>query len=118
MSCLFECIAKHMKLPSSEYTRKEICDYLIQGLPILDGMQTADILSMEDPQYVQKMRKSETPGGAIEIQVAANIWRIHVVVNGRNDKPPMEFKPLDENGSSIMRLYWSGGHYELQTPTI
>ena len=113
MSCLFECIAKHMKLPSSEYARKEICDYLIQGLPILDGMDTADILSMEDPQYVQKMRKPQTPGGAIEIQVAANIWRIHVVVKGRTVKPPMEFKPLDENVSSVMNLYWSGGHYEL-----
>ena len=105
--------------------RQRICDYLQNNLPILDGMETRDILKLEAPSsehYISNMRNSSTWGGAIEIQCACNIWNARIIVhdirshysNNKNNK--IEFLPLkSENAqhpSLELNLEWSGGHYE------
>jgi hypothetical protein len=93
--------------------RQTICDYLASNKPIMDGMETSDILALEGPRYIENMRNPHVWGGAIEIQAAVNLWNARVLVENRRDhKPPIEFLPL--SGSPIMTLtvYWTGGHYE------
>jgi hypothetical protein len=110
--------------------RQRICDYLQNNLPIIDGMETQDVLQLEAPSsehYISNMRKSSTWGGAIEIQCACNIWNARIIVhdirfenNGNNGKK-IEFLPLRANANANIdsiipplefHLEWSGGHYE------
>jgi hypothetical protein len=113
--------------------RQRICDYLEKNLPILEGMETRDVLEMEassSQNYISKMRKSSTWGGAIEIQCACNIWNARIIVhdirshhsnnnNNKNKNNKIEFLPLkSENAqphSLELNLEWSGGHYEPRT---
>jgi hypothetical protein len=110
--------------------RQRICDYLQNNLPILDGMETRDILKLEAPSsehYISNMRNSSTWGGAIEIQCACNIWNARIVVrdirnsnrNNINNNNKIEFLPLHaitSIHSTLIKLdfelEWSGGHYE------
>jgi hypothetical protein len=114
--------------------RQRICDYLEKNLPILEGMETRDVLEMEassSQNYISNMRKSSTWGGAIEIQCACNIWNARIIVhdirshhsnnnnNSKNKNNKIEFLPLkSENAqphSLELNLEWSGGHYEPRT---
>jgi hypothetical protein len=116
--------------------RQRICDYLEKNLPILEGMETRDVLEMEassSQNYISKMRKSSTWGGAIEIQCACNIWNARIIVHdirsrhsnnnnnnkNKNKNNKIEFLPLkSENAqphSLELNLEWSGGHYEPRT---
>jgi hypothetical protein len=101
--------------------RQRICDYLEKNLPILEGMETCDVLQLEAPSsqnYISKMRKSSTWGGAIEIQCACNIWNARILVHDirGNNNNKIEFLPLksenDQPHSLELNLEWSGGHYE------
>jgi len=118
MACLFNSLSYFIKIDS--YTlRQEICNYLEQNKPIIDGLETKDILAMEGEHYIENMRKHHTWGGAIEIQAACNIWNIKIHVNCRrgNDQSTIEFLPIsseqvnDEPRKEIA-LEWTGGHYE------
>jgi hypothetical protein len=93
MSCLFNSMSHFIKedgCPNG--IRQRICDYLEKNLPILEGMETCDVLQLEAPtaaHYISKMRKSSTWGGAIEIQCACNIWNARIIVHDiriRNNK--------------------------------
>ena len=126
MSCLFNSMSHFIKEDGGPNgIRQRICDYLEKNLPILEGMETCDVLQLEAPSsehYISKMRKSSTWGGAIEIQCACNIWNARIIVhdirshysNNKNNK--IEFLPLkSENAqhpSLELNLEWSGGHYE------
>ena len=126
MSCLFNSMSHFIKEDGGPHTiRQRICDYLQNNLPILDGMETRDILQLEAPSYehyISNMRKSSTWGGAIEIQCACNIWNARIIVhdirshhsNNKNNK--IEFLPLRAVHSTLIKLdfelEWSGGHYE------
>jgi hypothetical protein len=137
MSCLFNSMSHFIKEEGggSNGIRQRICDYLEKNLPILEGMETCDVLQLESPtaaHYISKMRKSSTWGGAIEIQCACNIWNARILVhdirtsnknnnnNNNNNKNnnKIEFLPLkSENAQSQphsleFNLEWSGGHYE------
>jgi len=91
--------------------RQQICDYLEADKPILDGMETHDVLAFEGPRYIQHMRQSSTWGGAIEIQAAVRIWKVCVTIQNRRDgTAPIEFVTADP--TSALVLYWTGGHYE------
>ena len=126
MSCLFNSMSHFIKEDGGPNgIRQRICDYLEKNLPILEGMETCDVLQLEAPtaaHYISKMRKPSTWGGAIEIQCACNIWNARIIVhdirshysNNKNNK--IEFLPLkSENAqhpSLELNLEWSGGHYE------
>jgi hypothetical protein len=108
--------------------RQRICDYLEKNLPILEGMETRDVLQLEAPtaaHYISKMRNPSTWGGAIEIQCACNIWNARIIVhdirshNSDNNNNKIEFLPLQKSNTSAntaspieLHLEWSGGHYE------
>jgi hypothetical protein len=126
MSCLFNSMSYFIKEEwGPTGIRQRICEYLEKNLPILEGMETCDVLQLEAPSaahYISKMRNSSTWGGAIEIQCACNIWNARIIVhdirtrNNNNNNNKIEFLPLkSENAqhpSLELNLEWSGGHYE------
>lgn len=129
MSCLFNSMSHFIKEDEGPNgIRQRICDYLEKDLPILEGMETCDVLQLDAPtatHYISKMRKPSTWGGAIEIQCACNIWNARIIVhdirmrnknNNNNNNNKIEFLPLkSENAlphSLEFNLEWSGGHYE------
>ena len=127
MSCLFNSMSYFIKEEwGPTGIRQRICDYLEQNLPILDGMETRDILQLEAPtseSYIAKMRHASTWGGAIEIQCACNIWNAHIIVhdirnrrcNNKCNNNKIEFLPLNSSTNSPpieFHLEWSGGHYK------
>ena len=112
MSCLFNSLSAF--IPQDPFTlRQIICDYLQDNKPIIDGMETRDILSLEHPSYVQHMRHPSTWGGAIEIQCACRIWNLQIHVYNERDKGhhTIEFTPTGKP-ERVIELYWTGGHYE------
>ena len=126
MSCLFNSMSHFIKEDwGPTGIRQRICDYLEKNLPILEGMETRDVLELEAPtavHYISNMRNSSTWGGAIEIQCACNIWNARIIVhdirtrNNNNNNNKIEFLPLksenDQPHSLEFNLEWSGGHYE------
>jgi len=135
MSCLFNSMSHFIKEDGGPNgIRQRICDYLEKNLPILEGMETRDVLQLEAPtaaHYISKMRKSSTWGGAIEIQCACNIWNARIIVhdirtrnnnnknnsnsNNNSNNNKIEFLPFksdNQNHSLELHLEWSGGHYE------
>ena len=126
MSCLFNSMSNFIKEDGGpNCIRQRICDYLEKNLPILEGMETHDVLQLEAltaAHYISKMRNSSTWGGAIEIQCACNIWNARIIVHdirshkSGNNNNKIEFLPLksenDQPHSLELNLEWSGGHYE------
>ena len=138
MSCLFNSMSHFIKEDGGPNgIRQRICDYLEKNLPILEGMETCDVLQLEAPSaahYISNMRKPSTWGGAIEIQCACNIWNARIIVhdirtrnnnnknNNNSNNNKIEFLPLrlsDNSANAVpdphsleLHLEWSGGHYE------
>ena len=85
-----------------------------QNNPIIDGLDTLFILNLENPNYIEHMRKMSTWGGAIEIQCACNIWKSKIIVKDirRGSHKNIEFVPLHSEIEKTIHLEWSGGHYE------
>ena len=54
MSCLFNSLSYFIKENSNDI-RQKICDYIEQNKPIMDGLDTKDIIKYEGPNYIQKM---------------------------------------------------------------
>jgi hypothetical protein len=96
--------------------RNRICDYLEQNEPVIDGIDTSVLLSMDGPsdEYISNMRRSSTWGGAIEIQAACNIWRTAIIVQNRrgSEQSDIEFLPVKGAAQSSVAVQWTGGHYE------
>lgn len=112
MSCLFNSLGQLLNIPT-DTMRNEICDYLAANKPIMDGMTTADIIAMEQPNYVERMRSPSTWGGAIEIQAAVNMYKARIFVENRRDRSRnIEFLPLEKEPVMTLTIYWTGGHYE------
>lgn len=116
MSCLFNSLSYFVNEDS--YTiRQMICDFLEANKPIIHGMETHEVLALENgnsTNYITSMRLSSTWGGAIEIQSACNIWKLQINVSNYrdNDNRIIEFIPLNNNYEKTIHLYWNGGHYE------
>lgn len=115
MSCLFNSLSYFLHLPSFEI-RQKICDYLESNKEIMEGIETKSILDLEGgfTRYITNMRSMHTWGGAIEIQVACNIWsaKIYVKCRRANENSMIEFLPLSGNIEREFSLEWTGGHYE------
>jgi hypothetical protein len=116
MSCLFNSLS-HFINENSNDIRQKICDYLQNNLPIIDGIDTSQVLELDNKPaaaYISNMRSSSTWGGAIEIQVACNIW--NMCINVKNYRDPngktIQFIPISTNYDRSIDIYWTGGHYE------
>ena len=117
MSCLFNSISYFIKDVSSQKIRDKICDYLESNKPIIEGIETKDILDLDRSNYISSMRQSSTWGGAIEIQAACNIWKLSIIVQNKRNvsggkKSSIEFLPVSGNPKYTIELEWTGGHYE------
>lgn len=116
MSCLFNSLSYFLH-EDSYIIRQKICDYLNENKPIIEGLETKDVIMFESnsvSNYISNMRNTSTWGGAIEIQCACNIWNLKInVFNYRdNNKKAIEFLPMNGNLSRTIDIYWTGGHYE------
>lgn len=115
MSCLFNSISYFLDKDSNTI-RQTICDYLESNKPIMEGIETKQILLMlEGDDYINHMRVTSTWGGAIEIQAACNIWNMDInVINIRDNtiKKIIEFKPVCGESLRHISITWNGGHYE------
>jgi hypothetical protein len=92
-----------------------ICDYLQENKPIMDGLDTYDILKLEstnETTYIEHMRLMSTWGGAIEIQCACNIWNAQINVLSLQNEKVIEFIPLNGVINQTFNVSWTGGHYE------
>jgi hypothetical protein len=103
MSCLFNSLHHFIPNESSHSIRQKICDYLQNNSPIMDGLETADILQLDSGpggavKYIESMRNVSTWGGAIEIQAACNLWSFRIIVrnNREQEKSIIEFLPISE----------------------
>lgn len=121
MSCLFNSLSHFIPQTDPQAIRQRICDYLQSNSPIIDGMDTHEVLQLDSPnsyeQYIGAMRSPSTWGGAIEIQAACNIWSVRIIVHdirSSQGQTPIEFLPISNTPSSDkpFELEWSGGHYE------
>jgi len=119
MSCLFNSLSHFIPQTDPQAIRQQICDYLQANSPIIDGMDTRDVLQLDSSsdQYIGAMRKLSTWGGAIEIQAACNIWNARIMVHdirmGHGHGQPIEFLPVATiTPDKTFELEWSGGHYE------
>ncbi len=125
MSCLFNSLGR-LLTKDPQALRQEICNYLEAGSPVMEGLNTVDILTMEagDPKtYIANMRRPQTWGGAIEIQAAAVLHSARIVVrNIRMQRArgrvvtqavkDIEFLPVTGTVGSTLTVSWNGGHYE------
>ena len=116
MSCLFNSLSYFIQHDSFTI-RQFICDYLQENKSIIDGIETNTILDFESNDaisYIENMRLENTWGGAIEIQVACNIWNLRINVFNYRDHTNkiIEFIPLKGNYENTIHIYWTGGHYE------
>jgi hypothetical protein len=116
MSCLFNSLRFFID-ENSFNIRQQICDYLQENKPIIEGLETYDVLAFENDNindYITNMRSMTTWGGAIEIQCACNIWNLQInVLNYRDDgNKVIEFIPINKNITRVISIYWTGGHYE------
>lgn len=117
MSCLFDSLAFYLPDSALE-VRSRICDYLCGDGPIIDGVKTSEILSVEAGshglgRYVEKMRGAGTWGGGVEIQAACVIWKLKVVVDDTRGRGiiPIVFDPVFGNSTREIHLSWDGSHY-------
>jgi hypothetical protein len=125
MSCLFNSLGR-LLTKDPQALRQEICNYLEAGSPVVEGLNTTDILTIEagDPKtYIANMRRPHTWGGAIEIQAAAVLHSARIVVrNIRMQRArgrvvtqavkDIEFLPVTGTVGSTLTISWNGGHYE------
>lgn len=113
MSCLFNSLSYFINEDSFSI-RQKICDYLESNQPIIDGLETNFILSLENVNYIQSMRHTFTWGGAIEIQAACNLWNLQINVRNYRDRKGeiIEFIPVRGSAFKTVELEWTGGHYE------
>ena len=113
MSCLFNSLSQFLKIDSNRI-RQQICDYLSENKPIIDGLNTNFIFNLDNNNYVNNMRHQSTWGGAIEISTACNIWNIRIIVHNKTTYPPtnIEFLPINKVYFHTINLEWTGNHYE------
>jgi hypothetical protein len=120
MSCLFNSLQYFIPSLTPLQIRHQICDYLFENNPVIDGLDTREMLSLiharGDENYIEEMRNSSTWGTAIEIQAACNIWRTAIIVKNIRDNPStnITFTPVNSAAQSTISVSWSGNHYEPQ----
>ncbi len=116
MSCLFDTLSSFVDLSSREL-RENICNYLQNNPKLYEDMKAEDYILWNGEgyknikEYIEKMRRTSTWGGAIEIKAFCNMYHIKVIVNGRKKGERVEFLPYIKSNSKEIEIQWNGGHY-------
>lgn len=111
MSCLFDSLSYFINSDSNSI-RQKICDYLQANKPIIEGLPTDLILSLDGPGYISKMRNSSEWGGGIEIQSACNLWSVRIIVHTlTGNRRKIEFLPVNGRFKYTIQITWNGVHY-------
>mmetsp|Transcript_53800 Transcript_53800/g.128172 ORF Transcript_53800/g.128172 Transcript_53800/m.128172 type:complete len:221 (-) Transcript_53800:46-708(-) len=124
-SCLFHSLAAGLGNGcTSKSLREEICDFIsrhadleISGTPLRDWILWESELSVA--QYVSRMRKSSTWGGAIEMLALANARNLSIRVFQLTDTGEMEEISSFSGPSpsaTLDVLYQGGVHYDALLP--
>lgn len=112
MSCLFRTLSHFISGVSTTQMRKLICDYLSKNPKLFDNVDANNITSWGDnmslDNYVNKMRRSSTWGGGIEIKCFCNMFNLIVKVhfNGK------EIEFLSDEPKGEISIKYTGNHYE------
>ena len=113
MSCLFDSLSYFHHNINSHQMRNIIVNYLSNN-PKLGGLLTSDLVKLEKNitlnHYLRLMSNSNQWGGAIEIQVACNIWKCKIIVYNYRDikHSRIDFYPISckhNKGIVIILLY-------------
>jgi hypothetical protein len=113
MSCLFESLSKFVSNMDADKLRALICHYLTNNPVIFDNIKVDEITNWESDmtlsKYVNRMKRSSTWGGGLEIRCFCNIYNVDVVVHYRGKK--IEFIP-EKQTKYVIHLDYTGNHYE------
>lgn len=109
MSCLFNSLSRFVD--DDPYTiRQKVCDYIASNKVLCDGIDNNVLCDADKDLYVDKMRKTSTWGGAIEIKAFCEIYGVSVAVH--NSRGIITFHPETTSSRERIDVTWSGGHYE------
>lgn len=116
MSCLFDSLSSFLPNVSSNELRQIIVDYL-QTNPVLMApkVKASDIVRLETNEvhfrgYLDRMRRHETWGGALEIRSFVELFHMRVRVFVVSNRKWIEFVPQGIT-KGIITLHWTGSHY-------
>ena len=115
MSCLFNSLSYFLNDIDSTKLRMKICEYLETNPTLFDDIKSSDIIKWENGMdrntYINKMKKTSTWGGGIEIKCFCNMYNMSVIVNHKNKK--IEFLPDNKkNDIKSIEIYYTGNHYK------
>lgn len=118
MSCLFISIGKLLSLPH-ETIRQDICDFMERNMELgRDGVPWRQWIQWESPSmtaevYISNMRSTSQWGGAMEISVATQVYKVDVTVVAASDHRVLaEFVSREGEPSSwLLIVSWTGSHY-------
>lgn len=124
MSCLFDSVAHFTENCSSQQLRRMVIDYLRSNPRFWDTMEFKDVFQMFAPEdvhdarstsdYIARMSRDSTWGGAIEIQAMCNMFRISIRIHVLGDNGTIEFLPAAAGirPEHVIELTWNGSHFE------
>ena len=125
MSCLFRSLSYFINNTNENQLRQIIVEYLEKD-PILiqPDKKASEIIRSEFPSdtlqfYVEKMKRSSTWGGAIEIKAFCELFSMQVGVLVLESKKEITFVPSSwdtsictVNKNRFLKISWNGYHYE------
>ena len=125
MSCLFRSLSYSINNTNETQLRLILVDYLAQNpVLILPDKKASEIIVAEFPNekfenYLEKMKNSNTWGGAIEIKAFCELFSIQVNVLVLKTKKTITFVPnkwdtqnCTVNDTRCITITWNGYHYE------
>ena len=117
MSCLFIALGRLLDRPHHR-VRHEICQFMAKNLqlPFQDVpiQQWIRWQGQNPPQYISRMRRTSSWGGAMEIAVATKLYRVDITVVRASDHRRIAQFVMDDTRSARHHLFltWTGNHYE------
>ena len=113
MSCLFDSLAPAIGI-SSDLLRKNIASYLKTDPKLLDDICTKEIVAWTEnknlDEYVDRMMKSDTWGGAIEIKAFCELFRIDVTIHVQYTGKQFTIK-ASKPASKNIHIRYTGTHF-------
>lgn len=113
MSCLFETLSLYIRCDSARL-REHICDFTLAN-PLLDelNMRCDEYINYESRmtlrEYVDRMRRPSTWGGALEIKLFCKLYNVRVVVYSATNHRKIRFEHCDVK--QTIPMVWTGNHY-------